>query len=99
MRILILAIILAPLKGQDFHGQITLKSLVPPLSQPWKSPLPAGTITLPKLTGAARPCAIPLLKAKPNDTDSKMTISPPAAGFHVRQVTPPAPSCEETTQP
>ena len=93
MRILILAILLAPLKGQDFHGQIKLKSLVPPLSQPWKTGQRVIEATV------SKPCAIPLLKAKPNDTDSKMKITPPATGFHIRQVTPPAPSCEEITQP
>ena len=37
MRLVSLAALLAPaVLGQDFRGQIKLKPLVPPITQPWK---------------------------------------------------------------
>ena len=97
MRLLSLAALLAPaLLGQDFRGQIKLKSLVPPLTQPWKT----QPVTAPKLEVIESvSCSVPLLNVLPVETDQKMLVTPPSSGFHMRNVTPPAPSCADKRRP
>jgi hypothetical protein len=98
MRLLSLAALLAPtLLGQDFRGQIKLKPLLPPIGQPWKFQAPPTRVI--EQSAPSRPCAVPLLNTKPVETDSKMLVPPPANGFHMRQVTPPAPSCADQPRP
>ena len=96
MRLLFSVAVLAPaLFGQDFRGQIKLKPLVPPLSQPWKAQPVLGGVTVLKqqVIESSGPCAVPLLQVTPVETDQQMLVAPPSTGFHMRQVTPPAPSC------
>ena len=93
MRLLSFALLLAPaLLAQNFNGQIKLKSLVPPISQPWK---PAQSLSIAKVAGEVRHCSIPLLVVPPKEVDQQMLIAPPATGFAVRVVTPPAPPCSK----
>ena len=101
MRLLPLAALLAPaLLGQDFRGQIKLKPLVPPLNQPWKALPQTGLITkLKQQVIESGPCAIALLNVTPVESDQKMLVTPPATGFHMRDVTPPAPSCSDKPRP
>jgi hypothetical protein len=101
MRLMSLAVLLAPaLLGQDFRGNIKLKPLVPPLTQPWKSPsLPCPITVLKQQVIESGPCAIPLLNVTPAPTDPQSLVTPPATGFHIRQVTPPAPSCADKPKP
>ena len=91
MRLLSLAALLAPsLLGQDFRGQIKLKPLLPPLTQPWKT----QPVAAPKLEVIESvSCSVPLLNVMPAETDRKMLVAPPSSGFHMRIVTPPAPPC------
>jgi hypothetical protein len=94
MRLLFLALLLAPaLPAQNFTGQIKGKSLLPPISQPWKA-MPALTIA--KVASVSRTCSIPLLVVPPKDVDQQMVIVPPSTGFAVQVVTPPAPPCAQT---
>ena len=61
-------------------------------------PGPVSLINVTQMAAANRPCAIPLLKVGP---DPSFHASTPAVApdrnvrFAVRQVTPPAPSCDE----
>jgi hypothetical protein len=96
MRLLALTLLLLPaIPAQNFTGQIKMKPLVPPISEPWKT-LQSQPIL--KLAEARKTCSIPLLVVPPKDVDSRMTITPPAAGFAMKVVTPPAPPCSETQQ-
>lgn len=101
MRLMSVAALLAPvLLGQDFRGQIKLKPLVPPLTQPWKAkPAPGGVVVLKQQVIESGPCAVPLLQVAPVEGDKQMMVTPPATGFHMRQVTPPAPSCADKARP
>lgn len=100
MRLVSLATLLLPalLPGQDFRGQIKTKPLLPPISQPWKFQAPPKPQVIEQVA-PSRPCAVPLLNTKPVATDQKMVVPPPADGFHMRQVTPPAPSCADQPRP
>jgi hypothetical protein len=99
MRLLSLAALLAPaLIGQDFRGSIKLKPLLPPIAQPWKFQAPPKPEVIERAV-PSRPCAVPLLNTKRVETDGKMVVPPPANGFHMRQVTPPAPSCADQPRP
>jgi hypothetical protein len=96
MRLISLAALLVPsLLGLDFRGNIKLKPLVPPLTQPWKLQSLPGPVTVLKQVFASASCAIPLLTVTPVETDSKMLVTPPSQGFHIRHVTPPSPSCAD----
>jgi hypothetical protein len=98
MRLVSLAALLAPaVLGQDFRGQIKLKPLVPPITQPWKSLNPITVLKQPPAQSGT--CGIPLLNVTPVETDQKMLVTPPATGFHMRNVTPPAPSCADKPRP
>lgn len=91
MRLLALTLLLAPaLPAQNFNGQIKGKSLLPPISQPWKA---SPALTIAKVASPAGTCSIPLLVVPPKDVDQQMVIVPPSTGFAVRVVTPPAPPC------
>ncbi|HXA49268.1 MAG TPA: hypothetical protein VNV86_03130 [Candidatus Acidoferrum sp.] len=93
MRLLSLALLLTPaLLAQNFNGQIQLKSLVPPISQPWK---PAPALTIAKVASVSPTCSIPLLVVPPKEVDQQMVIAPPATGFAVRVVAPPVPLCPQ----
>ena len=100
MRFLALAALLVPaLSGQDFRGKIQLTPLVPPLNQPWK-PLPfSGVMRVIEQSARPDPCAVPLLNVIPVETDKQILVTPPATGFSMRQVTPPAPSCADRPKP
>ena len=101
MKLLPLAALLAPvLVGQDFRGQIKLKALVPPLNQAWKAQPALGGVTVLKqqVVELAGPCSVPLLNVTPVETDQRMLVTPPSTGFHMRNVTPPAPSCADKAQ-
>ena len=100
MRLLTLAVLLAPLvPGQNFRGQIRIKPLVPPLSQPWNAtrPLvgvrPAPEIRLMNPAAVSRPCSVPLLQVTPRELDAKIHVAPPSAGARMPVVEPPAPPC------
>jgi hypothetical protein len=96
MRLLALVLLLLPaLPAQNFTGQIKMKSLVPPISQPWKTP---QSLPIVKLAEVPKTCSIPLLVVPPKDVDSRMIIAPPATGFSMKVVTPSAPPCSETQQ-
>ena len=101
MRLLPLAALLAPaLLGQDFRGQIKLKPLVPPLNQPWKTqPSTALIVKLQQQVHESGTCAVPLLNVTPVETDKQILVTPPAQGFHMRNVTPPATSCADKPRP
>ncbi len=102
MRLLALAVLLAPLApGQNFRGQIKIKPLVPPLSQPWNAPRPlmrvhpAPGIQLMNPAAVSRPCSVPLLQVTPRELDLKMHVAPPSAGARMPVVEPPAPPCAQ----
>jgi len=96
MRLVLLSILFsAMLPAQNFRGQIKLKPLVPPLSEPWTVRPSVNELSLLQPLPVQRPCSIRLLEAKTNEIDSNMLVSPPAEGFHMRVVTPPAPPCDE----
>jgi hypothetical protein len=97
MRLLFLGALLLPaLMGQDFRGQIKIKPLVPPLNQPWKAqPALGGVTVLKQQVVESGPCSIPLLNVVPVEGDQQMVVTPPSTGFHMRNVTPPAPSCAD----
>jgi hypothetical protein len=102
MRLLALTLLLIPaIPAQNFTGQIKMKSLVPPISEPWKSQQSELMMKLAearKLAEAPKTCSIPVLVVPPKDVDSRMMIQPPATGFATRVVTPPAPPCSKTQQ-
>jgi hypothetical protein len=92
MRIALLALLALPvLPAQDFRGQIRMKPLLPPLDKAWKAP--KNVLAIPRAP-ATTTCSIPPLSVEVVEADPKMAIAPPAKGFAVRVVTPPAPSCE-----
>src|SRR5215471_10235910 len=84
--------------AQNFTGQIRMKSLVPPISQPWTAPKAAPARPQRPVANLGA-CSIPLLKVPAVDADSRMLITPPAQQGSIRTVTPPAPPCDELPRP
>ena len=90
MRYLFIAFLALPtLVAQNFHGQIQVRPLLPPIGQPWNSVLTARN-TAPQ----ARQCSVPLLQITPRQIDPRIFIQGQSTVSRMPGVTVPAPPCQ-----